>query len=61
LKPVPDPRQTILALVRLDNPLKQGLKQRVLALARVDVIVRLDNPLKQGLKHDYTCRVCGKA
>jgi len=36
--------------VRLDNPLKQGLKLDPVAHQPVDRVVRLDNPLKQGLK-----------
>jgi len=38
--------------VRLDNPLKQGLKQPLVPRPAYDRGVRLDNPLKQGLKHD---------
>ena len=37
--------------VRLDNPLKQGLKLPNSARRRIFDTVRLDNPLKQGLKH----------
>jgi len=37
-------------LVRLDNPLKQGLKQAPIRLNALFGLVRLDNPLKQGLK-----------
>jgi len=38
-------------VVRLDNPLKQGLKPDAAHLASRFGTVRLDNPLKQGLKH----------
>jgi len=36
--------------VRLDNPLKQGLKLRAVYCYFILYGVRLDNPLKQGLK-----------
>jgi len=47
------PRLTIAQQhpVRLDNPLKQGLKLSVLIANPDNMDVRLDNPLKQGLKH----------
>jgi len=38
------------ANVRLDNPLKQGLKLVAGAVHDAVLAVRLDNPLKQGLK-----------
>jgi len=47
LKHAPPPADLI---VRLDNPLKQGLKQANLLECVMPVVVRLDNPLKQGLK-----------
>jgi len=45
--------EPLVAQVRLDNPLKQGLKPPYFRDRMIATAVRLDNPLKQGLKH--TC------
>jgi len=52
------PRSSRGSPVRLDNPLKQGLKPGLLA-ASSRPHVRLDNPLKQGLKLLQLYRVYG--
>ena len=46
--------------VRKGNPLKQGLKQRVVRCQSSVVRVREWNPLKQGLKHRQGVRDADK-
>jgi len=50
LKLPPDNLDAAQQQVRLDNPLKQGLKLFARGGRLCEELVRLDNPLKQGLK-----------
>ena len=37
--------------IRMQDPLKQGLKLQIFAFDSAEVFIRMQDPLKQGLKH----------